>query len=294
MTPSGLERGTRFRAARGGLDTAKRIAATIMILVLGAWIVSGAADRLAVDHVDQGFKRALVTFGVARTINGLLSLVQSAEVAVQPGGVGVRLAPGEVLEPVNDLIERFSWVMLASSTSLGLQKVLLRITSGVWLTGLVVVLGLLTIIAVWWPIPLGRRSRSWLVKLAAIGFAVRLAIPALAAGSEAAYRAFLESEYESSLAGLRQVSARLEEVGTAHRGTAGTAAGSFLEQLRHWYDATTQSFDVAAQVAAYGEALGDASEHTIRLIVVFLLQTALFPLIFLWVIVRATRWVIRM
>ncbi len=38
----------------------------------------------------------------------------------------VIVAIGEVLDPINDLVEQFSLVMLASMTSLGIQKILLN------------------------------------------------------------------------------------------------------------------------------------------------------------------------
>ena len=42
-----------------------------------------------------------------------------------PAGVGVTLSIGELLDPFNDMVERFSWVMLLTSVSLGIQKILL-------------------------------------------------------------------------------------------------------------------------------------------------------------------------
>ena len=44
-------------------------------------------------------------------------------------GVGVIFTLGQILDPINDLIERFSSVMLVAASSLGLQILLLNITS---------------------------------------------------------------------------------------------------------------------------------------------------------------------
>ena len=43
---------------------------------------------------------------------------------MQPVGVGVTLTIGEVLDPLNDLVERFAWLALVASVSLGLQMTL--------------------------------------------------------------------------------------------------------------------------------------------------------------------------
>ena len=71
--------------------------------------------------VDAAFKRALVTWALARGLNGVLSVAQGTEVAIQPAGVGVNFTPGEILDPVNDLVERFSWIMMLATSSLGIQ-----------------------------------------------------------------------------------------------------------------------------------------------------------------------------
>ena len=44
--------------------------------------------------------------------------------AAAPAGVGVTITAGEILDPLNDLIERFSWLVLMASASLGTQLVL--------------------------------------------------------------------------------------------------------------------------------------------------------------------------
>ena len=69
-----------------------------------------------------------MTFAIARTLDGVISVAQGTEVAVEPGGVGVNFALGQALDPINDLVERFSAAMLVATSSLALQNVLLRIS----------------------------------------------------------------------------------------------------------------------------------------------------------------------
>jgi hypothetical protein len=49
-------------------------------------------------------------------------VLEETEVAIGFSGVGFVLALGQILDPVNDLIERFSWVVLAAGASLGAQS----------------------------------------------------------------------------------------------------------------------------------------------------------------------------
>ena len=94
----------------------------IILLIISWW---GALDGLASVVNGSSIKDAAVIYGVARSINGVISLIQSAEIGAIVGSVH----PGELLDPINDLIERFSSVMAWSLSSLVLQKILLSIFS---------------------------------------------------------------------------------------------------------------------------------------------------------------------
>jgi len=92
----------------------------ILVVTAVAWWPSLDAHGNAT--VDAAFKRALVTWAIARGLNGVLSVAQGTEVAIQPAGIGVNFAPGEILDPINDLVERFSWIMMLAASSLGVQR----------------------------------------------------------------------------------------------------------------------------------------------------------------------------
>jgi len=99
--------------------------------------------------VQAGLKRALATYAVARTINGVVSVVQETGVAVQPGGFGMTFAPGQLLDPINDLVEQVSSVMLAVSVSYGIQLLLLHLGRSI-LVSAVVTGAILGCVVLWW------------------------------------------------------------------------------------------------------------------------------------------------
>ena len=120
-----------------------------LLAVLAAF--TGTVVTTGQEYARAAFSRALITFAVARTLNGVISVAQGTEVAVEPGGVGVNFSVGEVLDPINDLVERFSAVMLVATSSLGLQNVLPRMSTW-WGTGLALAVAALFALAMlWWP-----------------------------------------------------------------------------------------------------------------------------------------------
>ena len=272
---------------------AVRIGVGVIAVLLVVLAATGAADRGGAAGVEAGFQRALVAFAVARALNGVISVVQGTEVAVQPAGVGVNLAPGQILDPVNDLVERFSWVMLASTTSFGVQRLLLEILAWPGVSLMLAVLAGLLVWALWQTEgPLARR-RGWLLRVALFVAIVRFLVPALAVSGEAIHEAFIEPRYTAAVAGLEEAAGRLGEL-SRQPGQGGAAPDpSLMDRLKRWYSETGAALDVDTRVEEYRVLASRSVEQTIELIVIFAFQTILLPLAFLWLIGLAYRSLVR-
>jgi len=90
----------------------------IVLSLLFSW--SKLLDHPAENYIDDSIKNAGLIYASSRAINAAVSVAQSANL-----GIGVSVTVGELLDPINDLIERFSAAMEIAITSLAMQKVLL-------------------------------------------------------------------------------------------------------------------------------------------------------------------------
>jgi len=187
----------------------------ISLLVIAVFLSSfSSVDRYAEQEYESLFQRALITFALARTLNGLISAVQGTELALQPAGVGVTLTPGEVLDPVNDLVERFSWIMLGATLSLGVQQVLLDMGQWWGMRLLVALLGLAWLWFLW------RRQKHddnsnealsrYLSRALLLVLILRFAVPLAIIANEAVYTLFLESRYEESTQVIENAGAQID------------------------------------------------------------------------------------
>lgn len=259
-----------------------------------------ALDTAAEAQIDASLKRALAAFAIARGIDAVISAAQGTEIALQPAGVGLTLSPGELLDPVNDLVERFSGIMLMASASLGLQKLLLNVSG--W-TPLWVVLSIA--IAAFLLLRMDGRQGArvgldWLRPLLLVLLIVRFAVPLSALASEAAYRAFLADEYEQASSLLRSEGDAIGKA--ASRDSAiplpakpvkparPSTPPTLLERTRQWFgetrDAIANKIDVRAalerKMQHLKEIASEMTEKIIELIAIFIIQTLVFPLLFLW------------
>ncbi|MDH5425750.1 MAG: hypothetical protein OEY29_12215, partial [Gammaproteobacteria bacterium] len=69
---------------------------------------------------------------------------------------------------------------------------------------------------------------------------------------------------------------------------------SVLEAVKEMYGNAAAALDIGAQIERYKQAASDATEHVINLIVVFIFQTILFPILFLLVVYRLLKNMIRL
>jgi hypothetical protein len=253
------------------------VAVLALVVSRGGWL-----DQRSSAHLDVALERALVSFALARTLNGVISVVQETQIALQPAGVGVTLMPGELLDPLNDLIERFSWVMLASSAALGVERVLLTM-SGWWGVNLALAIAVVIwLAAAWLPrVPTRWRSITGRVLLAALF--LRFAIPLLLVATQAISATFLDAKEQQATDALHATSEEVRQYGEQAGGATGPQADqSMLDKL----SSAVSRLDVDARIKALREGLSHAVEHIIDLIVVFLLETVLVPLALLWLLTR--------
>ncbi|MGD8368250.1 MAG: hypothetical protein PVG78_11435 [Desulfobacterales bacterium] len=273
-----------------------RIALSLFLLIVGVLAATAALDALMthtpLDAFDQNgrryygetLKRAAVTYAVVRGLNGVISVIQGSTVEASPAGVGLSAAVGEILDPVNDLMERFSWVLLLSTASLGIQKILMDLGAGIGLRIFLPAAMALLLAGLWGRGRSARFSRAVGMRLLLLALAVRFALPAAAAVGDAVYAHFLEETYLESSRNLETLSSEVNR-------TAVLAESPLdKEEPPGWFDRllpdTQLLSKIRSRVEAIREQISEYAHHTLNLIVVFLFQTVLLPLIVLWGILR--------
>ncbi len=142
----------------------------ILLLLAASWW--GVMDSLAVYVNGESIKDAAIIYGVARAINATISVMQSAEVSVFVASAH----PGELLDPLNDFIERFSSVMTWSLSSLVLQKILLAVFSS-YLFKIIFTMFCVAMLLVRWFQPstrLAKRAWTFFLIIASLRFSIAI------------------------------------------------------------------------------------------------------------------------
>jgi hypothetical protein len=285
------------------IDTGKRVIVLALLLLVSLASSLSMLDEPATEYVNAGMKRALTTFAIARTLNAAISLAQGTEVTAGLGAE-LTLSVGQVLDPINDLVESFSNLMLMASVAFGIQKVLLAIGQYHWVKWV-----LMALIAVWGALyAFGKKGPRWLDQVLLLMLMVRFAIPVVAVGTDAIYTHFLQKGYQQGTSGLATATTAVDgTIATLRKQSTTTTApipaptpqpptttsswslGGLLDSINQKFDAllnlakqTAQTFDPRPYLAELKAHASQATQHIIDLIVVFLLQTLVVPILLLW------------
>lgn len=279
------------------METPKPVSKWLLSLLLvsvAALSVAPVVDQRASADYEQLFKRALVTFALARTINGVISAVQGTEIALQPAGVGMTLTPGEILDPVNDLVERFSWIMLGATISLGIQNVLLDISAWWLIQALAAVMAIWLVIRLWYPGQNPKVYRNIVRRVFLLLLLIRFAVPMMLIANDLLYQQFLESRYQQSTEVITEAGHDLEQLSEqANVEAAQEHEGSMLDAISNAWSSTVNSMDLSGKFKRMQTRAGEVIEHLIQLSVVFILQTGLLPVAFLWFFLQVFKWLFR-
>lgn len=251
-------------------------------------------DTYTSTQVQNALTRALLTFAVARAMNGVISVAESAEVAVQPAGVGVSFHPGEILDPVNDLVESFSSLVLTASVSLGVQLALIEVSGWYWIKlTLSLALAVLAAIVLW---PRSRlpntRVAMWARKLTVILLLMRFAVPASALASEGVYALLLAPQYERASAEIEAARDKISEETKALQTSEPPPEAGMIERIEQWFGDKTAWFDIEQRLADLETTVAEVTRQVIALTAVFVLQTIVLPLAFLWLAWRLAKFVV--
>jgi hypothetical protein len=227
-----------------------------MIILVSVWL--GPLDNKAIEVVDTGLKRAVVSFASARTLNAVLSVVQSAEFSATPFGFGGSLTLGQALHPFNEIVGQFAELMLAASVAFGVMKFLIV------LGGAKGVSALLSIVALWWAWLRwqGKERPALLSKTLLVLVLFRFSVPVASTGSEVVFQQLFEDDYKAAQASLQ---------------SAVGLQPNFLDWVAH---PTT----IPNHVNDLKQAAEKWVRHIVDLIVLFLMQTLVVPLLLFWIL----------
>lgn len=246
--------------------------ALVLALIL-TWIP--ALDVAAQEYLANALSDNLVVYATARALNALISVIQSIEVSVSLGaGVAVNL--GEALDPLNDLIERFSGFVLYGLAGLGLQQVILVASAS---TATKIVLSISLVAGyLWWLFNPG--IPSWVKKALVFLLLVRFAFAVEVGVSWSLDKLYFDAQQQEAISTLDVAQSRLQSIRDEYMQAMddnGLFSGIWT---------TAQTIIGTDDQQGIADLAAGA---IVQLIVIMLIRSILLPIAFVWLLLYAFR-----
>ena len=243
-------------------------------------------DAMTDAYFEKAITKAGLAYATCRTINAAVSIVQESTLQLEPAGVGLSLAVGQSLDPINDMTERLSDVLVTAITSLGVQK--LAYEMGIsFVPPLLAVFLLVLSILIWFENKrLNALQRTlWQVLLFIAIF--RFCLPVSSIANEFIYHHFFDDQIVAARNELALGSTELDKLKDLSMpeidGIMGTIenSGSFLKKKSiEFKDA------IVYTVSNMGNMIENLMTLTFLYVGIFLIQVIVLPLLSFWLMVK--------
>lgn len=98
-----------------------------VIALLDYLWIAPANQTYAKRYLNESIVLSASTYATCRVINGGVSSLQESSISISPWGVGIEYEAGQILDPINDAVERLSEACVHSMALLGVQRIVLGI-----------------------------------------------------------------------------------------------------------------------------------------------------------------------
>jgi len=256
------------------------------LLFFSAGIQLPVLDSRADAYFNEAITKAGVSYATCRVINATVSIIKESRLELEPAGVGLSLAVGQILDPINDMTERLSDVLVMAITSLGVQELTYELSLTLAPPAFALFLFVMSILLWFQNDRIIRLQKATMSILLIVGIA-RFCLPLSSAANEFLHDNFFSGQIVDANNELALGVADLDKLKDIslpeHDGfmEAIENSASFLKQKSvHFKNA------IAVTVSNRGTIIENLLKLTFLYVGVFLIQVIILPLLIFWILLK--------
>ncbi len=257
-----------------------------VVLFFSAGLRLPVLDASTDTYFREAITKAGVAYATCRVVNASVSIVKESHLELEPAGIGVSLAVGQALDPIDDMTERLSDVLVTAITSLGVQKLAYEMSVSLAPPILAVFLLALSIL-IWFKNERIARFKKGAMGMLIIIVVARFCLPMSSVANTFLQKHFFADQISEATNELSLVSARLDKIKDFSLpeidGVLKTIenSASFLKQ---------KSMEFKDAIGITASHMGDIIENLLQLtflyVGVFLIQVIILPLLTFWLLIK--------
>jgi len=261
--------------------------AVALFLLFSSGLRFPVLDKTADIYFREAISKAGIAYATCRVINASVSVIKDSNLQLEPAGVGISLAVGQALDPIDDMTERLSDVLVTAIASLGIQKLIYEMSVTLFPPVLSIVLLLLSAL-VWFSNERIHALQKFMIRLSVIILITRFCLPVSSVANESIYKHFFANQISDAREELALGTADLDRLkeyslpeGDGVMGTI-SKSSSFLKQ---------KSIELKNALVTTVSNMGAIVENLLTLtflyVGIFLIQVIILPVAVFWILVKA-------
>jgi hypothetical protein len=269
-----------------GLSLAGIIIAAVLFVSPGVRIPG--LDSAADTYFNNAITKAGLAYATCRVVNASVSIIKESSLQLEPAGVGISLAVGQAVDPIDDMTERLSDVLVTAITSLGVQKLAYEI--GVSLAPRVLSAFLVVVsILVWFENERLKSFQRIILRVAVIVLIARFCLPVSSLANAYLNQTFFADQIEAAGNELALGTTELDKLKDFSLpridGMLQTIENSAVFIKRKSVEFKNALVEIVSNMGAIIENL---IKLTFLYVGIFLIQVIFLPLLAFWFLVKIT------
>ena len=243
-------------------------------------------DSATESYFSSTIVKATGAYAIVRGLNTTVSILKESTFSLEPAGIGVSLAAGQVLDPIDDMTERLSDVLVVSIVSLGIQKLFYEMSVTMIPQLLGVILFTLCLLTIVWSTKF-LRLRDLLSRIALILLIGRLFLPLSTFANSYIQTYFFEQKITLATQELSITAKPLTELHEVSTPKEQGFWGKLKDNVQFVSNKTRQMKESLKEVMSKMESsIAHLLQLTLVYIGIFIFQVILMPLLFIWILGR--------
>lgn len=257
-----------------------------ILLLFSSNIKIPVLDSAADKYFKESITKAGIAYATCRVVNASISVIKESNLTMEPAGVGVSLALGQALDPIDDMTERLSDVLVTAITALGVQKLAYEISRSLALP----IIGFFLIIlssAVWLDKSWIDKMNNYTLRMVFIILIARFCLPLSSLVNEYLHTHFFEEQIALANEELTSVTVEMDRLKEFTLPEADGFIGTISNSAAYLKQKTIELKDV---ISSTMNNMGDIVETLLKLtflyVSVFIFQVIILPLLVFWMLAR--------
>ncbi len=243
------------------------------------------------EKTDSFFQESITKAGIAyatcRVINASVSIIKESKLMLEPAGVGVSLAVGQALDPIDDMTERLSDVLVTAITSLGVQKLAYEISVSTAPPIVAVFLFVLSTL-IWFDNERITALQKTMIRFILLIAIARFCLPLSTIANEFVHEHYFLEKISTANKELAVGSAELDKLKDVSLPEIDGVLGTIQNSSAFLKSKTTEFKNVLVYtVSNAGKIIENLLNLTFLYVGIFLIQVIIFPLLTFWFMAKA-------